>query len=135
MKTSSAMHTIKVKGDKNGCTADAEIIKAECEKLRAKMNLHDKFTGGSPDLEKAEQLLREKKLFADSNMRSLIEMRRDSTNQITSRELVLSLSSETNNNLKVVGKLKVPGFIKLSASYESLLNNLYEYTLTVKVEF
>jgi len=135
MKTSSAMHGIEVKGNKNGCVAGADIKKTECEKLRAKMSLHDKFTGGPPDLEKAEQLLRGKKLIADSNMRSLIEMRRDGANQITSRELVLSLSSEANNNLKVVGKLKVPGFIKLSTSYESVLNNLFEYTLTVKVEF
>jgi hypothetical protein len=135
IKISIAEHTIKVKGDKNGCTAEAEIIKKEREKFSAKLKLHNKFTGGSPNLEKAEQLLREKKLFADSSMKSLIEMRRYGANQITSQEIVLSLSSEANNNLKVVGKLKVPGFIKLSASYESLLNNLYEYTLTVKVEF
>ena len=51
------------------------------------------------------------------------------------RKLVLSLSSEAKSNLNVVGRLKVPAFVKLSAEYDRVVREQYDYTLTVLVRF
>jgi hypothetical protein len=68
-------------------------------------------------------------------MRTLLEMRRDGSNELRTRKLVLSLSSEARSNLSVAGRAKVPAFIELSADYDRALREQYDYTLTVTVRF
>ena len=99
------------------------------------MNLRDEFEGGPADVGAAERLLRRTGLLADPNMRTLIEMRRDGGNQLKARTLVLNLSSEAKSSLNVVGRIKVPAFVKLSAEYERVVKEQHDYTLTVTVRF
>lgn len=137
LRTRSGKTSIDVKGDRPGVGSQASV-KAEAEELerfRAQMNLLDEFIGGPPDVDAAERLLRRTGLLADPNMRTLLEMRRDGANQLRTRKLVLSLSSEARSNLNVVGRLKVPAFVRLSAEYDRVVKEQQDYTLTVVVRF
>lgn len=136
LRIQSGGSTLEVKGGKSGVvnaklTAEFE----ELDKFQAQMNLRDEFNGGPANIEAAEQLLRRTSLWADSNMRTLIEMRREGVNQLKTRKLVLSLSSEAKSNLKVVGRIEVPKFVRLSIDYERVINEQQEYILTVTVNF
>lgn len=138
LRTKTGKISIDVKGEHSkiaGVKASVKTDAEELEHFRAQMNLLDEFTGGPPDVDAAERLLRRTGLLADPNMRSLIEMRREGTNQLLTRRLVLSLSSEARSNLNVVGRLKVPPFVKLSAEYDRLVSEHQDYTLTVLVRF
>lgn len=137
LRTRSGKTSIDVKGDRPGAGAQASV-KAEAEELErfcAQMNLLDEFIGGPPDADAAERLLRRTGLWADPNMRTLLEMRRDGANQLRTRKLVLSLSSEARSNLNVVGRMKVPAFVRLSAEYDRVVKEQQDYTLTVVVRF
>jgi len=48
---------------------------------------------------------------------------------------MISLSSEAKSNLNVVGRLKIPAFVKLSADYDRVVKEQQDYTLTVVVRF
>ncbi len=86
-------------------------------------------------MEAAERLLQSTGLWADPNMRTLVEMRRNGPNRLETRKLALSLSNEAKCNLNVVGRLKVPTFVKLSAEYHHVVKEQQDYTLTVTVRF
>lgn len=135
LHTRSSKHSIKANGQAVGKGAEIDIESAELEKLRTQMNLHDSFSGGPPDVQAAENLLRQNGLWSDHTMKSLIEMRRDGGNKLTSRKLAINLSSETKSNLNVVGRLDFPTFIQFSADYKRAVEEQYDYTLTVLVEF
>ncbi|WP_448481930.1 hypothetical protein [Pseudoxanthomonas mexicana] len=135
LRTLSGKSTLDVKGERLGATAQVKVETEELEKFRAQMNLRDEFEGGPADVGAAERLLRRTGLLADPNMRTLIEMRRDGGNQLKARTLVLNLSSEAKSSLNVVGRIKVPAFVKLSAEYERVVKEQHDYTLTVTVRF
>ena len=112
------------------------IEQEDIEKFRAQLSLHDNYAGGPPNLAAAERLLREAGLWADANMQSLFQSRRDGgKNQLATRKLVMSLSSETQSGLKVAARLRVPFFVELSADYSRLATEAHEYTITVVVRF
>jgi hypothetical protein len=46
-----------------------------------------------------------------------------------------SLGGVRGGNLNVVGRLKVPAFVKLSAEYDRVVKEQQDYTLTVVVKF
>lgn len=135
LHTRSGKTELDVKGERSGGSAQVSVETEKLEQFRAQLNLRDEFEGKTADIEAAERLLRRTGLLADSNMRNLIEMRRDGVNRLKARELVLSLSSESRNNLNVVGRLKVPAFVKLSADYDRVVKEHQDYTLTVVVRF
>jgi hypothetical protein len=121
LRTQAGRITVEVKGERLGGDAQATVEREKLKRFRAQMQLRDEFAGGPADIASAERLLRRTGLWSDPNMRTLIEMRRDRTNQLMTRTLVLSLSSEAKSNLNVVGRLKVPAFVKLSAEYDRVV--------------
>jgi len=133
--TSSGKSTLDVKGGNSRASAQVNVEEEELERFHAKMNLCDEFEGGLADVEAGEQLLRRTGLWADPNMRILMEMRENGANQLKTRKLVLNLSSESQSNLKVVGRLKFPPFLQLSVDYKRVVKEQHDYTLTVKVRF
>lgn len=135
LRTSSGRSSLDVKAERPVGSAQITVESEELEKFRAQMHLRDEFSGGPPDLAVAERLLRRTGLWADPNMRTLLEMRRDGSNQLMTRKLVLSLSSEAKSNLNVVGRLNVPTFIKLSTEYGRVLREQCDYTITLLVRF
>ena len=135
VRTRTGKTSLELKGERAGNRAKLTVLDEELEKLRAEMHLRDVFAGGPPDTEAAEKLLRSRGLWADPNMRALLEMRRGGPNQLRSRKLVLNLSSEARNNLSVAGRLKLPAFLNLSADFSRVISEQHEYGLTVSVEF
>lgn len=135
LQTRMGKSTLDVKGERLGIGAQVKAENEELQKFRAHMHLRDEFVGSIPDLVAAENLLRQTQLWSDPNLRTLLEMRRSDANQLMTRTLVLSLSSEAKSNISVVGRLKVPSFVKLSAEYDKVMREQHEYTLTVQVRF
>jgi hypothetical protein len=123
-----------IKAKRLGESAQAALETDELRKFRAEIHLRDEFTGGSPDLESAERMLRRTGLWADPNLRALLDMRRGS-NPLTARTLVLNLSSEAKNSLKIVGRLKLPTFLTLSVEYDRLVQEQHDYTMRAVVRF
>jgi hypothetical protein len=135
LRTKTGKTTVDIKGQRLAASAQVSVDAEELERFRAQMNLNDQFEGGPPDVSAAERLLRQTGLMADPNMRTLLEMRRDGANKLLTRKLVLSLSSEAKSNLNVVGRLKVPAFVKLSVDYGRVIQEQHDYTLTLVVKF
>jgi hypothetical protein len=135
LRTRTGKTSVDVKAERLGASGQVSIEAEELERFRAQMNLCDMFTGGPPDIAAAERLLRRTGLLVDSNMRTLIEMRRDGMNQLLTRKLTLSLSNEARSNLNVAGRLKVPKFVTLSVEYDRVIKEQHDYTLTVVVKF
>ena len=135
LKTKHGRTTFDLKAERLGAGAKVDVNLDEYEKLRQQMHLHDEFEGGPPDLAAAEQLLRRTGLWGDTTMRTLLDMRRDGTNRLSSRKLVLALTSEAKSNLNVVARLAIPKFIKLTAEYDRVVKEQHDYTLTVVVRF
>lgn len=135
LRSRTGKTTLDLKGDRLGSSGKLSAESEELDKFRSQLHLTDEFTGGLPDVMAAEQLLRKTGLWADPVLRTLVDMRREGANQLTTRKLVLSLSSEAKRNLNVVSRLKIPSFVKLSAEYEKVVNEQYDYTLTMLVQF
>ncbi len=114
---------------------EIEAQREEIEKVKRQLHLHNEFSGGRPDVEAAERLLRVKGLWSDQIMRSLIEHRRDGENRLSLMKFVLGLSSESTNNLRIVGRISVPAYVDLSADYRRVSKQQHEYTVTVAVQF
>lgn len=135
LRTRTGKTSIDAQGERHGVKGQVSVEAEELERFRAQMNLRDEFAGGPPDIAAADLLLRRTGLLADPNMRTLLEMRRDGANQLLSRKLVLNLSNEAKSNLNVVGRLKIPAFVKLSVEYDRIVQEQQDYTLTVFVRF
>lgn len=135
LRTRTAKLSVDANGELLGKGAKIGVESEELEKLRTQMHLRDEFSGGPPDVAAAERLLRRIGLWSDPSMRTLVEMRREVGNQLLTRKLTLSLSSESKSNLNVVGRLSLPTFVKFSAEYGRLVKEQYEYTLTALVRF
>lgn len=135
LRTKSGKSTLDVKAERAGIGGQLSIESEELERFRSQMHLRDEFAGGTADLNAAEDLLRRTGLISDPGVRTLVEMRRGGSNPLMKRRLVLSLSSEAKSNLSIVGRIKIPSFVKLSAAYEKVIKEEHEYTLTVVVQF
>lgn len=135
VRTRTGKKTFDLKGDRAGVEAGLTVESEGLEMLRSEMHLRDEFEGGPPDVAAAEGFLRRKGLWADQSMQTLLEMRRNSGNQLVTRKLALSLSNETKNNLNVAVRLGVPGFLNISGKYDRVFTEMYEYTMTVLVRF
>ena len=116
-------------------SGDGKIKNEELASFQSKLTLKDKFSGGAPDVLAARELLRKTGLLGDANMRSLLDMRQGSNNQLTSRELQLNVTAETQGNLNVLANLTVPAYLSLEAGYDRHVREQTQFTLTIKVDF
>lgn len=104
------------------------------EEIRNNIGIKSKFDGGQPNLEEAEAHLYKYHMLNDISMKSLIEQRKG-RNPIKSRELTLSLSEESRKTLRVISDIRIPTHADLQAQLEQIRKEVYEFTLTIKVEF
>lgn len=114
-----------------GVKIEDEEVASFCNKL----TLQDTFQGGSPDVPAAEEHLRRTGLIGDADMRSLLDLRRNPNNLLTSRKLQLNMTSEVKRNFNVLASLNIPAYLDLEAGYDRHLREQTEFTLTVKVDF
>lgn len=104
------------------------------EQLMNKLTVHDRYSGGEPDFDAAERLLDAKRLRGDSNLTSLLDIRR-SSNRLESRTVTLSLSDESRRNLSIAANLTVPAYVTFDAAVKHAVTRKLEYRLTLKVTF
>ena len=114
---------------------DIKIEDKEVASFYDKLTLHDKFQGGPPDVQAAEEYLKRTGLSGDDAMRALIDLRRNPNNLLTSRELRLNMTSEVKRNFNVLANLNIPAYLSLEADYDRHVREETEFTLTVKVDF
>jgi len=124
------------KGSVNSLYADGSIeaVNRTFEEIRNDIKLKSTFGGDDPNLEEAEAHLRQYQLLNDISMKSLIDQRKG-RNPIKSREITLNLSEESKRNLQIVGNIKFPVYANLQAQIEKVRQEVYEFTLMIKVEF
>ena len=127
--------TVSLEGSVLRGSVDTKRENKELASLQKKLVLNDKFPGGAPDVPAARELLRKTGLLGDANMRSLLDMRQGSNNQITSREYQLNVTTETRGNLNVLTNLTVPSYLSLEAGYDRHVHEQTEFILTIKVDF
>ncbi len=116
-------------------TGDVKIEDKEMASFYDKLTLHDKFQGGPPDVQAAEEYLKRTGLSGDDAMCSLIDLRRNPNNLLSSRELRLNMTSEVKRNFNVLANLNMPAYLSLEAGYDRHVREQTEFTLTVKVDF
>ena len=114
--------------------ADSEIGKAESDRFRREISLEDTFEGGRPNLDQAKSFLYKRGLSNDQVMLGLLEAV-GSENKITSRELELDLSIETQKCFDVMVSIRVPEFLELQADIHRVSCARTQFRLTVSVEF
>jgi hypothetical protein len=134
VKTSKGNQLFRGSLDSLYAKGNLKVESTTFDEIRNNIEIKSGFGGGQPNLEAAELHLRQYQLLSDISMKSLIDQRKGS-NPIKSRELTLSLSEESRKTLKVISDLKVPTNVDLQAQLEQARKEVYEFTLTIKVEF
>lgn len=134
VKTSTGKQLYKGSLNSSAVTGNLEAQSKTLEQIRNQLKIRSTFPGGNPNIEEAEAHLNKYQLLSDHSMTSLIAQRSGS-NPLQSRELTLSLSEEFKKNFKAVADINVPVYLDLQAQIEQLKKEVYEFTLTVKVEF
>lgn len=134
-KNAEDKRTVSVEGNVLGRGVEGKIENDELTSFSNQLNLTDEFKGGSPNVLAAEELLKRTGLLGDANMRSLLEMCKNSNNQLISRNLRLNMTSEVQRNLNILTRLDIPSFVSLEVDYDRHVREQTEFTLTIKVEF
>lgn len=134
VKTLAGKQIFKGSIDSPYTDGSIEAANRTFEEIRNNIKLQSKFGGGEPSLEEAEAHLRQYHLLNDISMKSLIDQRKGK-NPIKSRKLTLSLSEESKKNLQVVADIRIPVYANLQAQVENVRKEVYEFTLTIGVEF
>lgn len=125
---------VSLKGSKQAISADATAEMKSAEALAAKMSLEDRYDGGHPDIAAAEELLERTGLTTDPLMVSLVDARK-AGNVLHSRKYVVDLSRESSRQLKIAAQVKVPVFMSLNASVQTLTATAEKHRATYEVSF
>lgn len=133
-KNTEGKETVSFRGSSFIGSTGAETENEDLASFCGKLTLHDKFQGGSPDVPAAEEHLRKSGLLGDTDMRSLIDLRRNPNNPLTSRDINLNMTSEVKSNFKVLANLDL-FFLSLEAGYDRQVREQTEFILRVKVDF
>lgn len=134
VKTSTGNQLYKGSLNSYTGTGNLEAQSQTLEQIRNQLKIRSTFPGGNPNIEEAEAHLNKYQLLSDHSMTSLIAQRSGS-NPLQSRELTLSLSEEFKKNFKAIADINVPVYLDLQAQIDKLKKEVYEFNLTVKVEF
>ncbi len=136
IKSTGGKKTFSVEGNVLGKVGGGTKVEdQELDSFLSRLNLIDKFEGGSPDMLAARQLLNRTGLISDANIRSLLELRQNPSNPLKSRKLHFNMTSETQRNLNVLASFNKPIFLSLEADYDRHIREQTEFTLTTKVDF
>ena len=138
-RSASKNVSASVEGDgktpKGPISAHTSSSQDELNTFRSQLKSVSTFEGGPANLEAANEFLRRTNLVRDDTMAGLLEMCRSASNRPKSQSWMLSLSTESNQRLKVIGKLKFPSFIKLEVDCKKIVRENSDYSLSVEVRF
>jgi len=120
-----------------GASGEVEI-KNKIENLfRNELSIGIQYSGGSPNIEEAEEWLREKRLYNDIILRNLLEIFKKGKNPIEKFEIKIRLLKELNNIFSILSGLNLsvlPVFsAKLKAGFNILTVSKSDYIVTFEV--
>ena len=120
----------------SGQKQELSIKDKDLNKLQSQISIKDVFVGGTPNIREAQVFLEKNNLLGDETMLSLLEIRQQTANPISSRQLTLNLSNESKKIIDVVGKIRLPTYLsEITSSFNSTIRNSVEYMLTMEVKF
>jgi hypothetical protein len=125
---------VTLKGSTRSVSGDGAAEKKAADALAATMSLDDRYVGGEPEIRAAEQLLEATGLSADPLMRNLINVRKVG-NALHSRKYTVDLSRESSRQLKIAAQVKVPVFMSLNATIQTLTPTAEKHRATYEVSF
>jgi len=122
-----------------GCpvaSVEFESLSIDEKSLCNMVSLMEKYEGCEPQIEYAENLLKEKGLDNDSILGSIIEKRKDCKNKLKEHTLKITLNNEVKNSLELIANINIP--IKQSKA-ESIIKiteeTKKEYRVTYRALF
>lgn len=111
--------------------------KSEIENIKNQIKVNASFSGGKPNFEKAEQLLRSSRLISDPLLKHLLEMVRDSQeteNKINEITQEVSLTQSLQKTFELVAKINFPsGFV--GGNFKSVVKEKIEIYLSLVIKF
>jgi len=114
--------------------ASAQVNRDLESKLSQELELEDIYEGDpNPNIEEAKQFLTDNHIFHDKVFTSLLEARTGS-GKLKSRNISFSMTSESMQSLKILGKIKYGPF-NADGNYTSKCNNLRDIKISLSVEF
>ena len=115
--------------------AKGSVATAKLDKFAAQMDFNVEFAGGPMDLPRARELLESSGLEADPAIRTLIEARTHSGNQLTRRSVTIDLSREAQRTVDAALSIAVPTALNLSAQFQQTRDLRAHYKVTFDVLF
>jgi len=111
-------------------------INSELEnRLSQELEMDIEYDGNpNPDIEEAKKYLLDNYVSNDEVLKSLLEDRARSGNKIKSKKISFSLTSESMQSLKLLGKIRL-GFFNAEGNYASKVNTLRNLKVSLSVEF
>lgn len=111
--------------------------KSEIDNIKNKIKVSASFTGGKPNFEKAEQLLKTSRLLSDQLLKHLLEMVKDSQdteNKINEITQEVSLTQSLQKTFELVAKINFPsGFV--GGNFKSVVKEKIEIFLSLVIKF
>lgn len=126
---------VNIGGDKTGGQADLSAGHERVEKLCSQISLVDKFEGSEPNVNAAEDLMREAALLDNPILQSLLEMAKVDNNRIKSRRFQLDLTSEVKKRLELACSVGIPNIARVGGDLDRVFQENIEYRVSVAVDF
>lgn len=128
--------TTKGKAAGKGKVADAHATLDHdlVDSVKSRLQLTDEFKGGPPQIDAARAFLRERSLEYDEELSSLVALR-EADNSLSSRQISISLTRDSTENLKIAAKFTALKIVTVNAEFEHQVEEQLEVSVTASVTF
>lgn len=124
----------QAKGNRFGITPDIAAKYNGLNRLDQRLSIEATFKGGEPDQEKIGNFLLVNRLAGDHRLAALARAASHEGNPLKKEVVTQSLTEETQSNLEIAAKLKVPTF-DFSSKITNATEHTVEYDLTTEITF
>lgn len=107
-ESATAKASAELKGGPPVVSGELSAARETVERFSRELNWERTFHGGSPDIERAEAILRQHHLWGDRPLRSLIRARGNENNNLKEDRLTVNLTKETEAKLDVAARVRLP---------------------------
>jgi len=128
--TTRGAGTAKVRVQNAQAKVDHELV----EWVTSRLQLNDNFRGGVPNISEAQAFLRERGLEDDEELASLVDLRAGE-NPLTSRQISLSLTRDSSENLRIAAQFTTMKFLKVDAEFLRQVEDHLDVTIEATIKF
>lgn len=122
------------RGRVRGVVFAARVSRDIEKRVRDSLRVSDQFPGTEPDVAEAVRFLARNGLEGDSTLASLVRLR-ERRNSLHKRDVVVSLTQESTENLKVAADASGFRMVKVGAEFARTVEQQIEVRLTISIEF